>query len=161
MPTSATRRARAPGRGRAGPSGRGCAWAAWPAARRGARRAARPSGRAARAARRRAAQPSSAGRARRLCRRASSRRRRRVAGRRFGFGGRRQLDAEAGAAADLALDGDATTELLDGVADEREADAGAGAALGREERIEDARQEVLGDAVASVLDVDDDAAVAA
>jgi hypothetical protein len=64
------------------------------------------------------------------------------------------VHGEAGALAGLAGDADvAAVALDDGVAD-RQAEAGAGALLGGEEGVEDARQVFGGDALAGVADGD-------
>ena len=67
----------------------------------------------------------------------------------------RQKDRELRALARLAVDEDEAAGLLDDAVDGREAEPGAGAdLLGREERLEDARQILLGDADAGIGDLD-------
>jgi len=70
---------------------------------------------------------------------------------------RRCPDAEARAAARFAAHVDAAVVLLDDAVGERQAQAGAAThGLGREERVEDARQMLGSDAAAVVLDLDPD-----
>ena len=69
----------------------------------------------------------------------------------------RQTDLECGALAGETVDKHEPAGLLDDAVDHREAEPGAGARLlGRKERVEDAREVVLGDADAGVGDLDDD-----
>ena len=73
----------------------------------------------------------------------------------------RQEDAEAGALAGVALDLEAASLVVDHPVGDAQTQAGAVAdALGREERVEDLRQDLVGDAAAVVGDLDDDLAVA-
>ena len=73
---------------------------------------------------------------------------------------RRQKDAEAGALADNAFDLEAAAVVLNHAVGDAQSQSGAVAdALGREERVEDLRQVLVGDAAAVVGHLDDDFAV--